>query len=452
MSHKRPLNPLSQTSPMKQPHRMIKPSRPSAPASLNLPKLLAARYRAARARPYLSVALYAMTVVSSPSVLTMGVDRYWRCYVSPAFVEATPVEELAGVWLHEVAHLLREHHARSRRLFEQSGADVAAGRPPLLDPDHPERERLRLNLAMDCEINDELCVGLDRKDVRLPKGAVSQRTLNIPIEFLFEQYLHRISADYSAGLFAWVDCGSGAHDGQPPWELDGTGAHPLSPGQAAAVRYRVAEQIHRSQGEVPLGWKRWADEITEPKQDWRRLLHAALRNSVAQASGAVDYTYQRPGRRGAALAGTVVLPSLRKPLPTIAIVIDTSGSVADAELGVALSETAGILKAVGKGGNRISVYSCDADVHTAQGVCDAAQITLVGGGGTDLRHGIARAQAVRPRPDVTVVLTDGHTPWPEQRPSGRVIVGLLGPPAQLDENGIWHPERPPEWAETVRLS
>ena len=38
--------------------------------------------------------------------------------------------------------------------------------------------------------------------------------------------------------------------------------------------------------------------------------------------------------------------------------------------------------------------------------------------------GIAAAAALRPRPAVTVVLTDGYTPWPERAPKGiRVVVG-----------------------------
>ncbi|HST83191.1 MAG TPA: VWA-like domain-containing protein [Kineosporiaceae bacterium] len=423
------------------------------PGALDLVKLLAARYRAARARPYLAGALFAMTVVSSPTVLTMGVDRYWRCYASPAFVDATDIDELAGVWLHEVAHLLRDHHTRARRLFEQSRADAAAGRPSQLDPQHPEREQLRLNLAMDCEINDDVCAGLDAASgVRLPPWAVTASGLGLSTkEPLFEQYLHHLTAAFACGRLAWLDCGSGAHDGQPAWELDGTGANPLSPAQAAAIRYRVAEQIRRGIGNAPRGWQRWAEDISQPVQDWRRLLQATLRHSLAQVSGAVDYAYRRPGRRAAALSGTVIMPSLLKPLPTIAIVIDTSGSVADSELGIALGETAGILKAVGAKGNRISVYSCDAAVHTVQEVCDTAQINLAGGGGTDLRQGIRRAQEHTPRPDIIVVITDGHTPWPSERPAGRVIVGLLGPPPALDEFGVWHPLRPPQWAETVHL-
>ena len=106
---------------------------------LDRTRLLAARYRAAQDRPYLATALFSITVVESPQVETMGVDRRWRCYVSPAFVARTPVPELAAVWIHEVAHLLRDHHGRADRL------------PPGAEPDH-----YRVNVAQDCEINDDL--------------------------------------------------------------------------------------------------------------------------------------------------------------------------------------------------------------------------------------------------------------------------------------------------------
>ncbi|WP_254715374.1 hypothetical protein [Actinomadura sp. NAK00032] len=66
-----------------------------------------------RRRPYPASALYSLTVVPSDRVPTMGVDRHWRCYVSPSFVAATSVTELEGVWIHEVAHLLRNHHGRA---------------------------------------------------------------------------------------------------------------------------------------------------------------------------------------------------------------------------------------------------------------------------------------------------------------------------------------------------
>ena len=41
--------------------------------------------------------------------------------------------------------------------------------------------------------------------------------------------------------------------------------------------------------------------------------------------------------------------------------------------------------------------------------------------------GVEAAAQLRPRPSITVVLTDGFTPWPDDPPRGmRVVVGLLG--------------------------
>ena len=112
-------------------------------------KLLAARRVAVSACPYLATALHAMSIVPTYDVPTMGVDRYWRCYVSPAFVALHDLSELAYVWLHEVAHLVRDHHARADALRQRSLRHGLAPGTPALDPTRPRREQLRLNLAMD---------------------------------------------------------------------------------------------------------------------------------------------------------------------------------------------------------------------------------------------------------------------------------------------------------------
>jgi predicted metal-dependent peptidase len=89
--------------------------------SMDEEKLFAARLHAVRSQPYLATALFALHTVESRQVPTMAVDRYWRCYVSPMFVDRTPLEELAGVWVHEVSHLLRDHHGRGDRFAVKHG-------------------------------------------------------------------------------------------------------------------------------------------------------------------------------------------------------------------------------------------------------------------------------------------------------------------------------------------
>ncbi|MGW2633420.1 vWA domain-containing protein [Streptomyces chattanoogensis] len=387
--------------------------------TLDMTKLLAARYRAASDRPYLASALYALTIVARAEVRTMAVDRHWRCYVSPAFVDATPVAELAGVWVHEAAHLLRDHHGRADRL---SAAD--------------QRDWHRVNVAQDCEINDDLLAD----GLRLPAGRMEPRLFGLPEGQLFEAYLGRLPPEVQA-----PDCGSGAHGRPGPWELPGSaGPARLGEVEAQALRRHTAEAMRahrRARGTLPAGWQRWAEEVLEPTVDWRQALSGAVREAAAWAGGAVDYTYRRPSRRTPALRG-VVLPSLRRPLPRVAVVIDTSGSMGDAELGAALAEVTGVLREVGVRGNRVTVLACDADVHAVSRVTATEQITLGGGGGTDMRVGIASALAARDRPNIVIVLTDGYTPWPDEVPSCRLIAALIGPGA---------PE-PPRWVETVRVT
>ncbi|WP_406186514.1 DUF2201 family putative metallopeptidase [Streptomyces sp. NBC_01006] len=391
-----------------------------AGARLDRAKLLAARYKAAEARPYLASALYALTVVPSAGVPTMGVDRHWRCYVSPAFVDATPVAELAGVWIHEAAHLLRDHHARADRL-----------------PAADQRDRRRVNIAQDCEINDDLLAD----GLALPEGRMEPRHFGLATGGMFETYLPAIPATPPHA----PDCGSGAHGKPMPWELgEAAGPARIGPVEAEALRRQTAQAMRahqRARGRLPAGWQRWAQELLEPTVDWRRALSGAVREAAAWAGGAVDYTYRRPSRRTPALGGRVVLPSLRRPLPRVAIVIDTSGSMGEDELAAALGEVTGVLREVGVRGNRVAVLACDADVHTVARVTSVEQVTLAGGGGTDMRVGIKAALAAADRPNIVVVLTDGYTPWPDETPSCRLIAALIGADAP----------QPPGWVETVRV-
>ncbi|MFB9553416.1 vWA domain-containing protein [Streptomyces roseoviridis] len=404
---------------------------------LDREKLFAARLHAVRVRPYLATALFALHVVESRRVPTMAVDRHWRCYVSPGFVARTPVEELAGVWVHEVSHLLRNHHGRGDRVVRERGLTRAG-------------ERLRINIAADCEINDDVYGdGLVQ-----PGGVVLPKTLGLPAGDLMEDYLRQFRlGSWLPDAAAWLDCGSGADGLERDWDLGPDGAHGLSEQEQDAVRFRVAQGITGAPGSTPRGWRRWAEEAFHPPQPWRQLLGAALRSAASGAGAAQDHSFGRPSRRQVALPGTV-LPSLRRRPPRVSVIIDTSGSVSDAELGSALLEVAAISRAVGGGRDLVRVLPCDASAGVVHSLCRVEGIPLLGGGGTDLRTGFATALRVPPRPDVIVVLTDGQTPWPV-RPPCRTVVGLFSRPGPArpvnEENPDYTPKGPPDWARVVRI-
>jgi predicted metal-dependent peptidase len=388
------------------------------------PGLPAARLWAATRFPYLATGLFGARVIASPDIGTVAVDDGWRLHADPALTAQWSPAQLGSVLVHHVCHLLRTHGERAVAARVQPG-----------DARHWVR-------CADAEINDDLVpAGLD-----LPGKPVMPADLNAEDGLLAEQYFAAgvprrdpFGALDGAGS-GWLDCGSGA-DGVPrPWD---SGGGRLAPWQAQLLVRQVAQDCVRhgkQAGNVPAGLLRWADAVLNPVVDWRKALAAELRRAVADTVGAVDYSYRRPSRR-ASVAGNVVLPALRRPVPEIAVVCDTSGSMSEDLLAAALAEVEGLLRAVGMA-RQLRVLACDTAVGPARRVSSARQVELVGGGGTDMGAGIEAAAGLRPRPAVTVVLTDGFTPWPDEPPRGmRVVVGLLGDDA---------PDGP-DWARAVRV-
>lgn len=203
---------------------------------------------------------------------------------------------------------------------------------------------------------------------------------------------------------------------------------------------RRIKEHQRRRGKVPAGWQRWADDVLEPTVSWQRLLASAIRLGVADVAGRVDFSYRKPSRRSSVTPG-VILPSLRQPLPKVAMVLDTSGSMNDHMLSQCLAEVQGVLRGLGVGRRHLRIVCCDATAFEAQKVLQARDVALLGGGGTDMGAGLAKAAELRPRPDLIIVLTDGSTPWPPEAPKGiKVIVGLMDP------NGAV-----PDWARAIAI-
>ncbi len=161
------------------------------------------------------------------------------------------------MWVHEVSHLLRDHHGRSERVARERGLTGPA-------------ERLRMNITADCEINDDAFgEGLLR-----PPGAVEPGLLKLSAGKLMEDYLREFRLGPHTQGLAWLDCGSGADGRAREWDLGPDGAHGLSAQERDAVRFRVAQGIKARPGSTPQGWQRWAEEAFRPPQPWRELLGA----------------------------------------------------------------------------------------------------------------------------------------------------------------------------------
>jgi predicted metal-dependent peptidase len=440
-------------------------------------KLQAARLRLATERPYMSAALYNLVPVERPGLGTLAVDKWWRLYYDPEAVATWDVIHLAGVLYHEIAHLLRAHHERFEHA-EKTTANVSTDieiNDDIRDegvqlPEgalYPEAFNLPAGLLAE-EYYAKLTQGQQSQHGQQgQQGQQSQQGGNSAAQGSRKRQRRTRSSAAQGGdkhqqddsaptgegsadgqqgqnAAAKADgngkpaptcgrCGSCAHGHQEPWELgspESSGVPGVSEAEAEVIRRQVAHEIVRiaaqskERGSVPAHWRRWAEEKLRPKVDWRRQLRSAVRAALATVAGAADYSYRKLPRRR--LPG-IVTPGLVQPVPEVAIVVDTSGSMGDNLLAQALAEMHGVLRTVGIAG--ATVLAVDAAVHTAQRVFDPRQVKLVGGGGTDMRVGIDAALKLRPRPHVIIVLTDGYTPWPSSPPRDvKVIAGIIDNP------------------------
>ncbi|MEU1689488.1 vWA domain-containing protein [Micromonospora sp. NPDC005707] len=427
-------------------------SRPVAPYSEELAtRLAAARVWAAHRAPYLANAVFSLVMeplapstaertgelVADPEFAAFPTDTRWVMHVDPGTALTTPVEETGWWILHQIGHLVRGHAQRSP-VRPASGPDAplhAVGYAGARDEDAH-----RWNQAADAEINDDL----EAEELAGPAGVISPPALGLPSNRLAEEYLPMLDElvellrgtgrDLSAGL----DCGSGADGIDRRW--DSTGAGGLGELERELLERSVAVGIQErvsARSEVPMGWQRWAEERLRPRVDWRARVGSLVRKAANRSSGRVDYSYRRPSRRSAGHPD-IITPQLVRPVPDTVLVLDTSGSVRRPQLDQLVAEVAEILAKVGR--RRLRVICCDLQAHPVQEIRRVEELRIVGGGGTDMRAGLAAATELRPRPDLVVVLTDGHTPWPDRRPPFESLVCLVGDGGEA-----------PDWASSVHI-
>jgi predicted metal-dependent peptidase len=414
---------------------------------LDAAKVAAGRLFAASKYPYLASALFAAPVLAAAGSATIAVDRHWRVLADPGVVEGMEARELGRLLVHLVSHLLRDHAGRAVTAgVGDDGVDVTEG-PTVV----------AWARSADAEVNDDL-----EPDAMAPACAPDlPEALGGAPGRLGEQYY-----DLRPPKPRFWDCGSGCDGLSRPWDPQHCNGGHVGPctsvclgtneRQAEWLRLATASELQRwmglEPGRVPSGWARWAEKVLPSKVDWRRVLAAEVRWGVERAAGMVDYTYRKPSRRAEAVPG-VLFPILQQPVPDVAVVCDTSGSMTEGQLGRALVEVESLLQRAGLRDKQVRVLVCDVDVKPVRRVSRASQVELVGGGGTDMAAGIAGALALRPRPSVVVVLTDGWTPWPAEPVRGaRVVVALIGPAGGNARRLIdREPPPPPSWARTVRV-
>ena len=145
---------------------------------------------------------------------------------------------------------------------------------------------------------------------------------------------------------SWEDAERDNKEGRTEAEIEG-----MRRETAEAIREHGKREGGTGRGTIPGNLARWADDFLKPpKVDWRQHLQQAVREGVAYKRGMVDTYYGGVSRRQAGIGfgpGRPILPVFRAPIPRVACIVDTSGSMGSDELMDAVSETSGVLQAVG---------------------------------------------------------------------------------------------------------
>ena len=243
--------------------------------------------------------------------------------------------------------------------------------------------------------------------------------------------------------------GGSSHDGQSrPWELpppdpsDQDSTPGYDPGELEILVEHTAQRIEeaeRSRGKVPAGLAREAKRILHPTVDPVRQLESKVRFAVSATFGYGSFTYRKPSRRQP--PGGALLPRHQRPIPRVLVIADTSGSMGERDLGLALGVIARVLRKL-PDPRGVEVWTGDTQVASAQRVFRPEQVRLVGGGGTDMAAMIEGAMELRRPPDVILVATDGYTPWPKHPVKAKVV-------ACFTTKNAAH--RTPAWIEKVIL-
>ena len=201
-----------------------------------------------------------------------------------------------------------------------------------------------------------------------------------------------------------------------------------------------ALNLAKAQGKAPGAVQETIQDAHRSTLDWRSLLRRFMTDAAAR-----DYSWSVPNRRF--IDSGLYLPSIRSEgMGTLAVIIDTSGSVDSDALAAFWSEVREVAAEIEP--ERIVVLQVDAAVqdeeHYAPGELPE-RIVVKGRWGTDFRPGFARLAEQGIRPAVCLYFTDMDCDrYPATEPLFDVLWCDWG-----DGVGLWC--QPPPWGEHIRI-
>lgn len=422
-------------------------------------KLSLARAIVRAKAPYFMSAIYGLIPYEDMDTPTMRTTDGMVLLYNPDFVNSIDEKVCAGILVHEVMHVLRDHLSRF--------ATELAG-----------EEALLANIAMDIAINPDLL----HAGWQLTPGALVPEMFELPSNKTAEEYFELLKKQQSKksknkkgtgsqgqsqgqGQNNDQQQGSGKNSGHgSPGVCKGDCSGKSSNPNQAAKEKEIDEQVGRSdldkiriqktttedikkhieqqgRGNIPGSLVELIGKLNQlSKIPWRQELQSVLRKVTGQIkSGGKDFSLRRPSKRS--YCREIMRPGLVQQLPEIAIIRDTSGSMGAQQIMEAVVESCAIAKAAGVD----SIWFMDADTQVA--FCKRVRIHEIdklpvhGRGGTDFHPAIEAATKLKPKPDIIIYVTDGDGYAPKEPPPGIAFIWCVVP--------SYYGRAPAKWGKTI---
>ena len=205
--------------------------------------------------------------------------------------------------------------------------------------------------------------------------------------------------------------------------------------QAIKVAEDDEEWVHRM-GSCPGELKRVIKQKLYPQPDPWKQMAATIGLKVAGVMGQKDDTYQRRNRRQTCMQEGVILKGQQVLTPDVIVIMDTSGSMTEMCLNKCSIVCSQGCRAVGQ----YRLICWDDGLQYEEVIRgNKTEWPTPGNGGTDMTDAIR--YALKYKPSVIILCTDGGTMYPEKEEMGRcqLIIALT------------QDLTTPEWAKRVRI-
>ena len=313
-------------------------------------------------------------------------------YFNSRFIELLKPKEVEFLFGHEVLHCVYDHFGR-----------------------RGDRDPQLFNIANDFAVNADLKkhrVGEFITSVPcLYDSKFENKSSEEIYDILYENAEKINLSDLIDKLLDEHLDGEGDADGN---DQDGDKPGKGRPKLSAEERQKIKDEIKEAMlaaaqasdaGSIPLGVKRMIQDLTDPKMNWRELLRMQLESTIKS-----DYTWMKTSRRGWDM--DAVMPGMnRTDAIDIAVYIDMSGSIGEAQGKDFLSEVKGIMESFES--YKIHIACFDTEVYNPQQYNSEnldliEEYELAGGGGTDFDCIFRHLKDEQIEPKRLVVFTDGY--------------------------------------------